>query len=444
MSAVARLRGREILDSRGFPTIEVDAWLESGAFGRAAVPSGASRGAFEAVELRDGGTRYLGKGALAAVAAVNGEILTALRGREAGDQAAVDAALVALDGTPNKSRLGANAILGASLAVAKAAATESGLPLYRHLGGEDARVLPVPMINVLNGGAHADNPVDFQEFMIMPVGFGTYSAALRAGAAIMHRLRQGLAEAGHATGLGDEGGFAPDLAGTRDALGFLMRAIELAGYHPGEDILLALDVAATELYRDDRYHLSGENRILDSEEMVAYHQALVSEYPIASIEDGMAEEDWPGWSTLTGAIGERCQLVGDDLFVTNPARIRRGAESNAANAVLIKPNQIGTLSETLDAIRAARDAGFASVISHRSGETGDATIADLAVATGVGQIKTGSLARSERLAKYNQLLRIEEELGERAEYPGAHCLRHLRQRRPSPPGSHCRTDRAHR
>ena len=425
MSAISKIHAREILDSRGNPTVEVDVSLESGAFGRAAVPSGASTGAFEAVERRDGGKRYLGKGVRGAVAAVNGEIAREVGGIDAKDQSAVDKAMVALDGTGNKSRLGANAILGVSLAVAKASAADAGRSLFRYLGGDAARMLPTPMMNVVNGGAHADNAVDIQEFMIMPTGAETFSEALRCGAEIMHALKSRFAMAGLSTGLGDEGGFAPDLAGTRDALDHLLAATEAAGYRPGDDVHLALDAAATEFFREGKYHLEGEGKTCRVHEMVAYYEELANAFPIASIEDGMDEEDWDGWKLLTEHVGQRCQLVGDDLFVTNSARIRRGIESRAANAVLVKPNQIGTLSETLAAIRTAKEGGYACVISHRSGETGDDTIADIAVATGAGQIKAGSLARSERLAKYNRLLRIEEELGAAAIYPGKRALAHL-------------------
>ena len=418
VSAIASIRAREILDSRGNPTVEVDLQLAGGACGRASVPSGASTGSHEAVELRDGGPRYLGRGVLGAVAAVNGEIAEALRGREAGDQATLDRVMIELDGTPGKSRLGANAILGVSLALAKAAAAEAGQPLYRHLGGADAGTLPVPMINIVNGGAHADNPVDLQEFMIVPAAAESFSEALRRSAEIMHLLKRRLVAAGLSTGLGDEGGFAPDLEGTRRVLEMILMAAEDAGCVPGRDVHVALDAAASEFHREGAYHLTGEGRICSSEELVGYYAGLLDEFPVISIEDGMDEEDWEGWKRLTAEIGSRCQLVGDDFFVTDPARIRRGAEAGAGNAVLIKPNQIGTLTETLEAVGAAREAGYACVISHRSGETEDDTIADLAVATGVGQIKTGSLARSERLAKYNRLLRIEEELGARAVYPG--------------------------
>jgi len=419
MSAIIDIVGREILDSRGNPTVEVDVTLDSGAFGRAAVPSGASTGAHEAVERRDGGARYLGKGVLDAVDAVNGDIFDALSGLDADDQARIDGIMCDLDGTPNKANLGANAILGVSLAVAKAAAVDAGLPLYRYVGGVGARTLPVPMMNIINGGAHADNPIDIQEFMIMPVRADSFREALRMGAEVFHTLRGALKDAGHNTNVGDEGGFAPMLNSADEAMGFVMKAIEAAGYCPGEDIYLALDPASTEFYRDGKYHLVGEGKVLDGAEMAAYYQDLANRYPIISIEDGMAEDDWAGWEALTKAIGDRVQLVGDDLFVTNPVRLAEGIAKGVANAILIKVNQIGTLSETLDAVEMAHKAGYRAVMSHRSGETEDATIADLAVATNCGQIKTGSLARSDRLAKYNQLLRIEEELGPQARYAGA-------------------------
>ena len=419
MSAIIDIVGREILDSRGNPTVEVDVTLDSGAFGRAAVPSGASTGAHEAVERRDGGARYLGKGVLDAVDAVNGDLFDALSGLDADDQASIDGIMCDLDGTPNKANLGANAILGVSLAVAKAAAVDAGLPLYRYVGGVGARTLPVPMMNIVNGGAHADNPIDIQEFMIMPVRADSFREALRMGAEVFHTLRGALKDAGHNTNVGDEGGFAPMLNSADEAMGFVMKAIEAAGYCPGEDIYLALDPASTEFYRDGKYHLDGEGKLLDGAEMAAYYQDLANRYPIISIEDGMAEDDWAGWEALTKAIGDRVQLVGDDLFVTNPVRLAEGIAKGVANAILIKVNQIGTLSETLDAVEMAHKAGYRAVMSHRSGETEDATIADLAVATNCGQIKTGSLARSDRLAKYNQLLRIEEELGPQAHYAGA-------------------------
>jgi enolase len=424
MTAIADIHAREILDSRGNPTVEVDVTLEGGAFGRAAVPSGASTGTHEAVELRDGDHgRYGGKGVLDAVEAVNGEIFDALSGMEAEDQTAVDRLLIELDGTADKGRLGANAILGASLAVAKAAATQAGLPLFRYVGGAAARLLPVPMMNILNGGVHADNRIDIQEFMIMPVGAESFADAVRLGAEVFHALRRQLAEAGHNTNVGDEGGFAPNLAGSDAALGFVMRAIEAAGHRPDEDFVLALDCAASEFHRGGRYRLAGEGRDLDPGEMVAYLADLAARYPIRSIEDGMAEDDWDGWRALTEALGDRCQLVGDDLFVTNCNRLREGISRGVANAILVKLNQIGTLTETLEAVEVAHKAGYRAVLSHRSGETEDTTIADLAVATGCGQIKTGSLSRSDRLAKYNQLIRIEERLGRSGRYAGAAVLR---------------------
>ncbi|MCG8562015.1 MAG: phosphopyruvate hydratase [Hyphomicrobiales bacterium] len=422
MTAITEIVGREILDSRGNPTVEVDVVLEDGSMGRAGVPSGASTGAHEAHELRDGGGRYLGKGVEQAVAAVNGEVFDALQGLDAEDQRRIDHVLCDLDGTDNKARLGANAILGVSLAVAHAAAQASGLALYRYVGGTDAHVLPVPMMNIVNGGAHADNPIDLQEFMIMPVAAESFREALRMGAEIFHILKKALAEAGHNTNVGDEGGFAPNLASAGTALDFVMTAIETAGYKPGEDVYLALDAAATEFYKDGTYELAGEGKSLDAAGMVAYYADLVGRYPIVSIEDGMAEDDWDGWKALTDAIGDRCQLVGDDLFVTNVTRLADGISRGVANSILVKVNQIGSLSETLDTIGMAQRAAYTAVISHRSGETEDATIADLAVATNAGQIKTGSLARSERLAKYNQLLRIEEELGGAAAYAGASVL----------------------
>jgi enolase 1/2/3 len=426
MTAIATIVGREILDSRGNPTVEVDVALTNGAFGRAAVPSGASTGAHEAHELRDGGKRYGGKGVKKAVEAVNGEIRQALTGVDAEDQRGIDERLCQLDGTENKKRLGANAILGVSLATAKAAARNDNEPLYRYLGGAGATLLPVPMMNILNGGMHADNPIDFQEFMIAPVGAPSFSEALRMGTEIFHALKAALKSAGQSTAVGDEGGFAPNLASTREALDFVMAAIKAAGYQPGEDVFLALDVAATELYVDGQYVLKGEGRTLKPEEMIATYGELVSNYPIYSIEDGMSEDDWDGWRALTEALGSRCQLVGDDLFVTNVARLRTGIEKGIANAILVKVNQIGTLSETLAAVHMAQNAGYAAVMSHRSGETEDATIADLAVATNCGQIKTGSLARSDRVAKYNQLLRIEEELGKAARYAGRSVLNRSR------------------
>lgn len=424
MSLILDIFAREILDSRGNPTVEVDVLLEDGSSGRAAVPSGASTGAHEAVEKRDGDTaRYMGKGVLQAVDAVNGEIADMLVGFDALDQQAIDTAMIELDGTANKSRLGANAILGVSLAVAKAAADFSNLPLYRYVGGTAARILPVPMMNIINGGEHADNPIDIQEFMIMPVAATSIREAVRMGSEIFHTLKKELTKAGLSTGIGDEGGFAPNLSSTRDALDFILQAIEKAGYKAGEDIYLALDCAATEYFQDGKYHMKGEGVSLSSEENVAYLTALVNDYPIISIEDGMAEDDWAGWNALTAALGARIQLVGDDLFVTNPNRLADGIRQKSANSMLVKVNQIGSLSETLKAVDMAHRAGFTNVMSHRSGETEDTTIADLAVATNCGQIKTGSLARSDRLAKYNQLIRIEEELGDIAEYAGHSILR---------------------
>ena len=423
MTAIIDIIGREILDSRGNPTVEVDVVLEDGSMGRAAVPSGASTGAHEAVELRDGGERYLGKGVQNAVEAVNGEIFEALCGLEAENQMRVDALLIELDGTENKSRLGANAILGVSLAVAKAAADASGLPLYRYVGGASAHVLPVPMMNIINGGAHADNPIDFQEFMIMPYGAETFAEGLRMGAEVFHTLKTMLKKAGHNTNVGDEGGFAPNLESAKAGLDFVMQAIEKAGYKPGEEIGLALDCASTEFFKGGVYDLEGEGRKLSPDEMAGYLAELAGAYPIVSIEDGMGEDDWAGWKTLTDKIGTSCQLVGDDLFVTNSKRLREGIEKKVANSILVKVNQIGSLTETLDAVSVAHRAGYTAVMSHRSGETEDSTIADLAVATNCGQIKTGSLARSDRLAKYNQLLRIEEELGDQAVYAGRSILR---------------------
>ena len=423
MTVIATIIGREILDSRGNPTVEVDVVLKDGHHGRAAVPSGASTGAHEAHELRDGGKRYGGKGVKKAVEAVNGEIRTALTGFDAADQRGLDQRLRDLDGTENKKRLGANAILGVSLATAKAEAAAQGLPLYRYVGGPEATLLPVPMMNIINGGVHADNPIDFQEFMIVPVGAASIAEAVRMGAEVFHALRHALKGAGLTTAVGDEGGFAPNLASTREALDFVMAAIEAAGYKPGEDAYLALDVAATELFGEDRYFLKGEKRSLTAEQMTAYYAELVDAYPIFSIEDGMSEDDWEGWRVLTKALGHRCQLVGDDIFVTNVTRLKQGIDQGIANAILVKVNQIGTLTETLDAVRMAQEAGYAAVMSHRSGETEDATIADLAVATNCGQIKTGSLARSDRVAKYNQLIRIEEELGPKARYAGRSVLK---------------------
>ena len=418
MTGIVDIFAREILDSRGNPTVEVDVTLEDGSFGRAAVPSGASTGAHEAHELRDGGSRYGGKGVIQAVEAVNGEIFDALSGFEAEDQTYIDETMIALDGTETKSRLGANAILGVSLACAKAAAEAASLPLYRYVGGVGARTLPAPMMNIVNGGEHADNPIDIQEFMVMPLGAETFSEALRIGAEVFHTLKKGLHDAGHNTNVGDEGGFAPNLQSTDDALGFIMKAIETAGFKPGEDVFIALDAASTEFYKNGKYELAGEGKSLDSQQMAAYWADLVGRFPIVSIEDGMDEDDWEGWKALTDLIGDRCQLVCDDLFVTNERRLREGIEKGCANSILVKVNQIGTLTETLNAVEMAHRAGFTAVMSHRSGETEDTTIADLAVATNCGQIKTGSLARSDRLAKYNQLLRIEEELDEIARYAG--------------------------
>ena len=424
MSSIIDIHAREILDSRGNPTVEVDVTLEDGTMGRAAVPSGASTGAHEAVERRDGdAARYLGKGVLEACASVNGEIAEELLGMDATEQVAVDMTMIELDGTPNKGRLGANAILGVSLAVAKAAADYSGQPLYRYVGGTSARTLPVPMMNIINGGEHADNPIDIQEFMIMPVSASDIRDAVRMGAEVFHTLKKELSAAGLATGVGDEGGFAPALSSTRDALDFILKSIEKAGYTPGDDICLALDCAATEYYKGGKYEFSGEGLSLTSDENVAYLQSLVDDYPIISIEDGCSEDDWDGWVALTQAIGDRVQLVGDDLFVTNPTRLATGIEKGAANSMLVKVNQIGSLTETLQAVEMAHRARMTNVMSHRSGETEDATIADLAVATNCGQIKTGSLARSDRLAKYNQLIRIEEMLGETAVYAGRSILR---------------------
>ncbi|GGB98612.1 enolase [Novosphingobium endophyticum] len=419
MTAIIDIHGREILDSRGNPTVEVDVLLEDGSFGRAAVPSGASTGAHEAVELRDGDKgRYLGKGVLKAVEAVNTEIAEALVGLDAEDQRDLDMTMIALDGTENKGRLGANAILGASLAAAKAAANARGLPLYSYIGGVSAHVLPVPMMNIINGGEHADNPIDFQEFMVMPVGADSLAEAVRWGAEIFHTLKKGLSEKGLATAVGDEGGFAPNLASTRDALDFIMASVEKAGFKPGTDIKLALDCASTEFFRDGKYEISGEGLSLAPAAFADYLADLCDAYPIISIEDGMGEDDFEGWKALTDKVGDRVQLVGDDLFVTNPKRLTMGIEQGLANSLLVKVNQIGSLTETLEAVSIAQRAGYTAVMSHRSGETEDATIADLAVATNCGQIKTGSLARSDRLAKYNQLIRIEEELGKAARYAG--------------------------
>jgi enolase len=419
MTAIIDVHARQILDSRGNPTIEVDVSLEDGSFGRAAVPSGASTGAHEAVEKRDGDkTRWLGKGVTQAIDGVNGEIAEAILGLEAEDQGEIDAVMIDLDGTDNKARLGANAILGVSLAVAKAAADSRGLPLYRYVGGVSAHLLPVPMMNIINGGAHADNPIDFQEFMIMPVGADSLAEAVRCGAEIFHTLKKGLHDKGLATAVGDEGGFAPNLASASDALDFIMQSIEKAGYTPGDDVVLALDCAATEFFKDGAYHLDGEGRVLSPVEMADYLADLCARYPIKSIEDGMGEDDFEGWKALTDKIGHSVQLVGDDLFVTNPKRLQQGIRDGLANSLLVKVNQIGTLTETLEAVSMAQRAGYTAVMSHRSGETEDATIADLAVATNCGQIKTGSLARSDRLAKYNQLIRIEEQLGPVARYAG--------------------------
>ncbi|AWB06445.1 phosphopyruvate hydratase (plasmid) [Azospirillum humicireducens] len=424
MSVITEIHAREILDSRGNPTVEVDVALDSGAFGRAAVPSGASTGAHEAVELRDGDkSRFGGKGVLKAVESVNGEIYDALAGLDADDQRGIDLAMIDLDGTENKSRLGANAILGVSLAVARAAAEDAGLPLYRYVGGAFASLLPVPMMNIINGGAHADNPIDIQEFMIMPVGAETGADAIRMGSEIFQSLKKKLKDAGHNTNVGDEGGFAPNIGSTDEALGFVMKAIEAAGYKPGDDVMLALDAASTEFFKNGKYELAGEGKSLSPEQMVAYWSDLVDRFPIISIEDGMAEDDWEGWKALTDAIGNKVQLVGDDLFVTNPKRLAQGIRQGVANSILVKVNQIGTLSETLEAVDMAHKAGYTAVLSHRSGETEDSTIADLAVATNCGQIKTGSLSRSDRLAKYNQLIRIEEQLGVAARFAGRGILK---------------------
>ena len=423
MTAIVDVTAREILDSRGNPTVEVDVLLEDGSLGRAGVPSGASTGAHEAVELRDGGKRYGGKGVEKAVAAVNTEIFDAISGMEAEDQTRIDRVMIALDGTPNKSRLGANAILGVSLAVAKAAAIAAGQPLYRYVGGPMARVLPVPMMNIINGGVHADNPIDFQEFMIMPVGAPTFQEGLRMGAEVFHTLKKGLHDAGHNTNVGDEGGFAPNLKSADEALVFIMKSIEKAGYKPGHDVFLALDPASTEFFKDGKYVLEGEGKTLSPDQMAKVYENLCKRYPIISIEDGMAEDDWAGWKALTDSVGKSVQLVGDDLFVTNVKRLKQGIDKATANAILIKVNQIGSLTETLETIDMANRASYRSVMSHRSGETEDNTIADLAVATNCGQIKTGSLARSDRLSKYNQLLRIEELLGDQAVYAGRSVLR---------------------
>ena len=427
MTEIVDIIAREILDSRGNPTVEVDVILEDGSYGRAAVPSGASTGAHEAVELRDGDkSRYGGKGVLKAVEAVNNEILDALEGFDAEEQVMIDEAMIELDGTPNKSRLGANAMLGVSLAVAKAAAEARALPIYRYVGGTSARILPVPMMNIINGGMHADNPIDFQEFMIMPVGAESFSEALRMGAEIFHTLKSSLKQAGHNTNVGDEGGFAPNLPSAEAALDFVMHAIASAGFLPGKDVMIALDCASTEFFKANSYHYEGEGKVRSIEDQVSYLAKLVNAYPIVSIEDGMSEDDWAGWALLTKTIGHQCQLVGDDLFVTNVARLSDGIRNNVANSILVKVNQIGTLTETLAAVDMAHRAGYTAVMSHRSGETEDSTIADLAVATNCGQIKTGSLARSDRTAKYNQLLRIEQELGSQARFAGRDALKALR------------------
>ncbi|MCT6871497.1 MAG: phosphopyruvate hydratase [Bartonella sp.] len=423
MTAIIDIVGREILDSRGNPTVEVDVILEDGSFGRAAVPSGASTGVHEAVELRDGGSRYQGKGVEKAVAAVNGEILEELGGVDAENQIAIDKALIDLDGTPNKSRLGANAILGVSLATAKAAANSVGLPLYRYVGGTQAHLLPTPMMNIINGGVHADNPIDFQEFMILPVGAPSLKEAVRYGAEIFHTLKKRLKDAGQNTNVGDEGGFAPNLKSAEHALEFIVESITAAGYKPGEQIAIGLDCASSEFFKNGSYVYSGEGKTRDAQQQAEYLAKLITDFPIITIEDGMAEDDWEGWKILTDLVGKKCQLVGDDLFVTNSARLRDGIKMGVANSLLVKVNQIGTLSETLDAVETAHKAGYTAVMSHRSGETEDATIADLAVATNCGQIKTGSLARSDRLAKYNQLIRIEEELGTQARYAGLSAFR---------------------
>jgi len=423
MSQIAQVRSREVLDSRGNPTVEVDITLGSGSFGRAIVPSGASTGTYEALELRDGDAkRYGGKGVLRAVESVNGEIADAVIGMEAFDQIAIDGTLIELDGTPNKSRLGANAILGASLAVAKAASAEAKLPLYRYIGGTSASLLPVPQMNIINGGAHADNPIDIQEFMIMPAGAESVTDAIRMGSEVFQALKKILKEVGHNTNVGDEGGFAPGLSSTDEALSMIMRACDKAGYAPGEDIMLALDAASNEFFHDHHYHLEGENKTLTAEQMVRYYADLCARYPIVSIEDGMSEDDFEGWEMLTEELGEKIQIVGDDIFVTNPVRFADGIEREIANAILIKVNQIGTLSETLETVEMAHKAGYRAVMSHRSGETEDNTIADLAVATNCGQIKTGSLSRSDRLAKYNQLIRIEEQLGKIGRFAGTSII----------------------
>jgi enolase len=424
MSAIVEVTGREVIDSRGNPTVEVDVMLESGAFGRAAVPSGASTGVHEAVELRDGDKgRFGGKGVTKAVAAVNDEIANAILGMEAGDQVLIDRAMIDLDGTANKGRLGANAILGVSMALAKAAAEEAELPLYRYLGGTNAKVLPVPMMNIINGGAHADNPIDMQEFMIMPAGAPTFAEAIRMGAEVFHALKKALHDAGHNTNVGDEGGFAPNLKSPDEALGFIMKAIEAAGYKPGDNVFIALDCASSEYYKNGKYKMEGAGLELDAAGNVKMLADLVARYPIVSIEDGMAEDDWDGWKQLTEAIGSKCQLVGDDLFVTNVIRLADGIRKGIGNSILVKVNQIGSLTETFDAVEMAHKAAYTAVISHRSGETEDSTIADIAVATNAGQIKTGSMSRSDRIAKYNQLLRIEEQLGSAARYAGLHAIK---------------------
>ncbi|MGJ8528283.1 phosphopyruvate hydratase [Maritalea sp.] len=423
MSAIIDVTGRQIFDSRGNPTVEVDVVLDDGSFGRAAVPSGASTGAHEAVELRDGGDQYMGKGVTKAVDAVNTLIFNEIQGMDALDQRSIDQVMIDLDGTPNKANLGANAILGVSLAISKAAAESSALPLYRYVGGSNAHILPVPMMNIINGGEHADNPIDIQEFMVMPVGAESISDAVRIGSEIFHTLKKGLSAEGHNTNVGDEGGFAPNLSSTTAALDFIMQSIEKAGYKPGEDVYLAMDCAASEYYKDGKYNLKGEGVSLGSDEMVRYLENLVGSYPIISIEDGMDEDDWDGWKALTQAIGNKCQLVGDDLFVTNSERLKSGIKMGVANSILVKVNQIGTLTETAEAVEMAHKANYTSVMSHRSGETEDSTIADLAVAMNCGQIKTGSLARSDRLAKYNQLIRIEEQLGFAAKYAGRDILK---------------------
>lgn len=424
MTSILDIRGREILDSRGTPTVEVDVTLQTGAFGRAAVPSGASTGIHEAVELRDGDKkRYFGKGVLKAVDAVNGELYDAITGMDAEEQVFIDKTMIELDGTPNKGRLGANAILGVSLAVAKAAAEEAGLSLYRYIGGATVQTLPVPMMNIINGGQHADNPIDIQEFMIMPVSAPTIAEAVRMGAEVFQSLKKALKDAGHNTNVGDEGGFAPNLKSADEALSFIVKSIEAAGYKPGDDIVLAMDAAASEFYKEGKYVLEGEGKTLDAEGMVKYYEELAARYPIFSIEDGCSEDDWDGWKHMTDVMGKKIQIVGDDLFVTNPKRLIKGIDNGIANSLLVKVNQIGTLTETLEAVEMAHRANYTTVISHRSGETEDSTIADIAVAVGSGQIKTGSLSRSDRMAKYNQLIRIEEDLGNAAKYAGKSILK---------------------